>query len=475
MRNAMRLLMVVALVITIGIGIAAAQPALASGTAPSPDIDASAVAMNDMANVDGVKTSEQRKQAKSADDVVRELSEAYMEKNGIELGYNPDKDKSFELAVRMVSVNTASPNFGKARASAFDQAYGDALKAFVVSQGVYVTSEAVASFFQNSSTKAAEFTEELSSGKSTLSALVDKVIALGDAVTSSKLREYGVDPGQFNAASPDQKKVLMSECFRRVTTERAAMRLSGVVPIQTFFGRDGNGQESVGVLIMHSPKLQAIAETLRFGNEPALKKQGPPLKELLPLGDPEKLYDLLGVRVLFDQNGVVIVSYGQWASSYTGKDARLRSRYTNTAFSQADTLANEQISEFLNTNFSGENYSERGEAAEDARIKEGRTGHIITPDTAADIVDIRRERARRHTSALLKGVSTLKRWTYATPDGHEVVGVIKSYSFANMEAVKRQSGAAAKNAAPAAKGKAPAASGTPSGRTGQDQMNINTF
>lgn len=467
MRNAMRLIMIAALTAALGIGAYSVRDAVAVGAVPNADIDESALAMNDMAKVDDVKTSEQQKRAKSADDVVRELIYAYMDKNKIQQGYNPDKDKSFEIGIRAVGANTASPDFGKFRATAFDQAYGDALKSFVKSQSVQVSSQTVSSFFQDSSTKAGEFKEELSSGKSTLGALIDKVIALGDAITSDKLREHGIDPDQYNAADADKKKVLLSESFRKVTTERAAKSLGGVVPLQTFIGQDGNGNESVGVLIMFSPKLQAVAEALRLGQKPAMNKQGPPLQKVIPLEDNAKLYDLLGVRVLFDENGVVVVSYGQWANSYSGNDARLRSRYTNTAFAQAETQANAQISEFLNTNFSSEDYSETGEAMERALVKDGRSGNIIEPDATSGIVDIRKEVAKRKTSALLKGASTLKRWTYTTPDGHEIVGVVKTYSFANMEAANRQTGSGAKSA--------PAGSGTPGGRTGQDQMDINTF
>jgi hypothetical protein len=467
MRRVLRLLITVALAFAAA-GVFSPRAVQAVGTAPTADIDASAVAMNDLARVDEVRTSAQQKSARSADDVVRELIYEYMEKNGIQQGYNADKEKSFEMGLRTVGANTASPDFGKFRATAFDQAYGDALKAFVKAQAVQVSSQAVSSFFQDSSTKAREFTEELSSGKSTFSALIDKLVALGDAVASSQLSEYGIDADQYSASSPDQKKVLLSETFRRITTERAAKSLGGVVPIQTFIGQDGNGNESVGVLIMYSPKLQAIAEALRFGQKPALNARGPALKDVLPLNEPEKLYDLLGVRVLFDENGVVVVSYGQWANSYSGSDVRLRSRHTGTAFSQAESQANAQISEFLNTNFSSEDYSETGEAMEQALVKEGSTGQIVEPDATAGIVDIRKEVARRRTSALLRGASTLKRWTYATPDGHEIVGVIKTYSFANMEAVKRQEGSTVRK-------DAPSGSGTPSGRTGDDQMNINTF
>ncbi len=462
-------LAILALTMVMGLCGGHALSVRASGAAPGPDIDASAVALNKDSSVDGVTTSARQKNAPSSDDIVRGLIDAYLKKLGVSEGINPDKDKTFVSAIQIVSVNTASPDFGKARALAFDRAYGSALRTYVRALGVQTSSQVVSSFFADDSTKAREFSQELSSGKSKLGAVLDKMIALGDAFTSDKLRGYGIDPDQFNAAPPDKKKVLLSDKFFRVTTERAQKSLAGVVPIQTFIGEDGKGNQSVGVVLMYSPKLQAIAEALRYGKKPTVTQQGPALSTLIPLEDPAKLYDLLGVRVLFDQNGVVVVSYAQWSNSYSGNDPRMRSRYSNAAFSQAESLANAQLSEFLNTNFSSEDEKKVGEEVEQAVIKEGKTGQVVEPESAVNIVDIVKEQSKRSTNSYLQGAAILKQWKHTTPEGHEIVGVIKTYSFANMEAAKR---AGASGGA----GKGPATPGGPAkGRMGQEQMDINTF
>lgn len=447
----------------------AGQPAaaLAEGAMPDAAIDEAALELNKDAAPDGVQTS-QRQDAKSSDDIVRELIDAYMRDHHYMEGYNPAIGKNFAYAIRTVGVNTASPEFGKSRVLAYDQAYNEALKAFIKAQSTQIAAETVTSFFSDASTDAREFKEDLASGRSTFGAMLDKLVALGDAWTSDKLRGYGIDPEQYNAAPPDRKKVLLSESVVKRTTERVGKSLGGVVPVQTFIGEDGQGNQSVGVLIMYSPKLEAVAEALRRGQKPAIQKQGPPLRDILPLDDPAKLYDMLGVRVLFDEYGPVVVSYGQWSSSYQGSDPKLKSRYANTAFSQAETLANAQISEFLNTNFSSEDQTRLSEAMEQAVVKEGNSGQIVEPDSAAVLVDIRQEFAKRRTNALLQGASTIKKWTYRTPEGHEMAGVIKTYSFANMEAASQTF------RKPQAGRPAPA-SGQASGRMSQEQMDIDSF
>lgn len=440
----------------------------AEGALPDAAIDEAALELNKDASPGDAQTS-MRQDAKSSDDIVRELVDAYMQDHHYVEGYNPAIGKNFAYAIRTVSVNSASPEFGKSRVLAYNQAYNEALKSFIKAQSTRIVSETVTSFFSDASTDAGEFKDELASGRSTMGAMLDKLVALGDAWTSDKLRNYGIDPDQYNAAPPDQKKVLLSQSIVQRTTERAGKSLGGVVPVQTFIGEDGQGNQSVGVLIMYSPKLEAVAEALRRGKKPAIQKQGPPLQDILPLHDPAKLYDMLGVRVLFDEYGPVVVSYGQWSSSYQGTDQRLRSRYANTAFSQAETQANAQISEFLNTNFSSEDQTQVGEAMEQALIKEGGSGQIVEPDVAANIVDIRKEFATRKTSALLRGASTIKKWTYRTPDGHDIVGVIKIYSFANMEAASQTF------RKPEAGRPVSVGSGHASGRMSQEQMDIDSF
>jgi len=436
--------------------------------AESPSVDAAAVGMNDLAKTENVQTS--KTDQKSPGEIARELYEQYMSANGLTEGYNSKLDKYFYYAQKPVNQPTTSADFGKSRVMAFDQAYQEALKQFVKSTSQTIQSEVVRSLFSDTSSNAGKFDEDLSPGTSTTEALVNKIIALGDATLNEKLRELGIDPAEYSAAPPDKRKAIITDSFARRTVEQTSKALGGVTPIQTFIGDDGSGTQVVGVLIMYSPKLEAIASSLAREQKPHVAKQGPPLQELIPIADPEKLNDLLGVRVMFDENGPVVVSYGQWSSNYEGTDEGMRERYLNIAYNQAETLANAQLSEFLNTSFSSKDSSEISEFVEVAKVKRG-ADNSIEEERANDIIDIRTEQARRKTSHRLQGASTLKKWRHKTPEGHEIVGIIKSYSFANIDAAKKtfqkpQTSTSKVNAK---------SSGKPSGRKSVDQMNVNDF
>lgn len=444
------------------------QDVVAMGAvAESPVVDDAAVALNTFAEAGKVDTSQVAQ--KSASEIVEELFEAYMRDNGLENGYNAKADKYFYFAKSPVEQSVVSPDFGKSRVLAFEKAYLGAQKQFVKDLDQQVTSEIVQHLFADNSSDAGSFEQELGQGSSTLEALASKALALGDAMLSSKLEEYGIDPQRYSAAPPDQKKTLLEDAFLKRTVTRASKALAGVTPIQTFIGQSASGSQTVGVLLMYSPKLEAIASCLAREQKPQIAKQGPPLRDIVPLDDKAKLYDLLGVRVLFDENGPVVVSYGQWSSSYTGENESMRERHRGIALDQADSLAAAQLAAFLNSSFSTQDEATISETVSQSKILRGGSGDVEEV-TASQIVDVRNETSKSRTSARLKGASTLKRWVYKTPEGHEIVGVIKTYSFAGIQAAKRgaqKPGGAQK--------KAGGSTGEASGRKSVDQMNINDF
>lgn len=435
----------------------------------SPDVDEKAVKLNELADVKQVATSKSASTGTTlkASDIVRELYNSYMQENGLHEGANGDQH--FYFASRQVNQLTTSPDFGKSRVMAFEQAYHDALKQFVKSVAISIKTEVARDFFSDTSTDTGTFSEDISKGRSSIEAMTDKAIALGDAFLSSKLKSYGVDPEKYKASPPDQKKLLLRDAFIRKTATLASKRLGGVVPIQTFIGDSGNGQQSVGVLILYSPKLEAIAKSLSREQKPKIVKKGHPLSETVPLNNPEKLYDLLGVRVLFDENGPVIVSYGQWSNSYNGSDERSQERYRNIAFDKASSQALAQIAAFLSTNFSSQEENKSGELMEQAKVKRGEDNMIEDINTDV-LIDISTEKSRQRSQALLRGASTLNRWIYTTPEGHEIVGVIKTYSFAGIETAKKTSQQQQEGSKSSA-----APIGKKSGRKSVDQMKLKDF
>lgn len=409
---------------------------------------------------------------KSSEDIVDNLRDEFLQAKNIPLGLQGgNSTKHFFWGSAMTNAPVTAPDFGKYRAMAFDAAYANALESFARATGERVKSDVVKKVFENSSTNAAEFDEELKSGKSKVGAIVDKILAAGEGFLDSKLTEMGIDPDQYKSVPPDQKKVLLSDAITKKIVRECVKSLSGVTVFQTFVGEGSDGLQTVGVLIMYSSKLQAIADTLKKGQEPLMRVQGKPLARQIP-NDPQKLYDMFGTKVLFDENGVVIVAYSQWSNSYKGTDARIRSRSREAAVKQADANASAQISAFLNSHFSGTTQDETGTAIESAIIKRGSDGSQ-EESVSNSIISIHQEQSRIKSSAYLQGVSTYKTWKYRTEDGHEVVGVVKTYSFGSMQAAK--DALKVKRAKSHYNSPAPTTEHRTDGRMGEEQMDMDVF
>lgn len=455
----------------LSLGLAAApgwpgSPVMAEEPAPAAPVDLAAET-NELSENAGVKAEE----SKSAYDQVVEMKDRFLAAAGLQEGNNPGKKgKQIYTAVESVTKPVSHPDFGKFRVTTYQRAYHKALEDFIRATAVRVENETINKFFADNGSDRASFDEEKGEGRGRLEALFDKLIAAGDAKLSEILRDLGVDPAEFDAVPPDQKKVLLSRSLLSRTVETANKSLGGVSVIQTFFAEDDKGQGAVGVVLVYSPLMEGVADALRAGRKPAVAATGKPLAEILPLDKPELLYDMLGTRLLTDENGPVVVAFGQWANSYSGNDATMAAETRNAAFRQAELAADKELSSFLSQSFTLRSEQENGEIFENAVTKSGKDGSL-TEGSAAAIVDMVRSQSANRTKALLTGAATLKRWKFQTPNGHEIVGVVKAYSFANIEEAK----ATFKKPEPAASSAQPSAAHDPSARAGAVTMDLDTF
>lgn len=367
------------------------------------------------------------------DVLVQQKIDNFLADHGISNGFGKSADTEGKIgfgAAQIVDKPVSHAEYAKYRVMAYEKAYEKALKTFIQDNAVMIQAQTLSELYTDASTPMPPETV-LKEGKGSFGALWDKVVALADSEVSGMLEKNGVDPKQYNARNPDQKKELIRDMIAKKEVANIAKTLSGLTVAQTFF--EVNGEDSaVGVVIFYSPKTQALAESLRAGLKPAINNTGKALTDLLPLNEPAKLYDMIGTRLLVDENGPVIVSFGQWANASTANSQSVKARYRNAAIRQADQMSLSQIASFLNLSFSAKNETERSSLLVEAAITDGDTG-MITNESRSQIVDIVREHSRTRASELLRGARTLKQWVYITPQGQEVVGVIKAYSFASMQ------------------------------------------
>ena len=135
--------------------------------------------------------------------------------------------------------------------------------------------------FLDASTNARDFptiTED--GGRSDLEALWLKISKYTQARLDKGLRELGVDPSQYNAVDPDQKKKIFEDALTNKSIERTSIALGGINVVGNFVHE---GETShVGVVIAYSPSIEGLAQSLRMGKKPAIQAVWPTARPANP-------------------------------------------------------------------------------------------------------------------------------------------------------------------------------------------------
>ena len=338
----------------------------------------------------------------SAGGRVEEAFEAYARAKGIRYGTENANGQFYFQGSETISVDPTNAQWGKARVLAFERALLEAQTAFVRYSYGSQLAEIEKRFFQDASDGADEFPVTGDAGR--LSALIDKALALTDAVLEKRLAELGVDPEEFRSKPAPQRKKLVEDTIRTTTLTRAMGDMAGMFPVQTFEGSDGKGTHTIGVVAMYSPKLRQLADDTRRGKTPLLASvPKKPLAEYVP-NDPATLADQFGMRVFFDQRGEpCLVSYGQWSHNYTGTNERTRERRREAAKASALERADSYITLFQAGRLRLDSEKEVGDAIEEAILKDG-DGNLSSDDITR-IIDRTNERVRASGKADLIGRS----------------------------------------------------------------------
>lgn len=363
---------------------------------------------------------------------INKVYQNFMKENGWPLSGKDKKGKTYYFGSAPVMFAKTNAAYGKTLSLAYTEAYMRAVTEFSRSMVLNTSNEVIQSAFADSSTNAREFPTLEGTGRSDWESLYTKMLKLGQAKLDKALRELGVDPSKWDAVDPDQRKKLLENAVINKSTERTSLALGGINVVGNFVHEAADGQAAVGVVIAYSPAIEGVAQSLAMGQKPAIQAVGQPLDQQIPT-DAEQLVDMYGPRLMIDDQGPVIVAFSFWSPEQG--PANFKSRYREAAFRQAETEASAQIARFLSLSFSGELETEKGGTSGLDVVKSGKDGSIADK-TVSQITDRMSERNVARTSARLTGLQTVRRWIGQTPDGHELVGVVKSYSFGNIEYAK---------------------------------------
>lgn len=363
------------------------------------------------------------------EDAIDQWYQNFMAKNGWPTYGSDARGKSYYLGKAPVLLSSSHADYGRALSMAYTKAYMNAVDNFSRSLVVEVTNSIESKLFSDNSTNKTDMTDPKDgSGRGELESLFVKLTKLAGAKLDEALRELGVDPAEFNAAPPDQKKVLFSNAIVQKSKERTRLALGGINVVGNIAHHTAKGSY-VALVIAYSPAIEGVAQSLREGKRPAIAAVGEPLAKQIPY-DPKLLSTMYGPHLMIDDQGPVIVSYAFWSPDQGNE--QMRSRLRDLAYKQARSEATAQIARFLSLSYSSESESERGEEEKQTLTKSGKDG-TLSDAISRVIIDRMSEQSVAKTQGRLVGLRTLHQWKDVDPMGHELVGVVLAYSFAGMD------------------------------------------
>ncbi len=402
--------------------IVVSEPVVATEAAPDV-ISAEAVAEMNKA----LTTNEPLK----AGEQVEKNIEEFCAEAGITLGEVTPSGAIYLKGIQAVGVNAKHPNFIKARAFAYEKAYQKALALYVMDKfGRQLADEESTYFSDDSSNRLASDAPDV---KTTAERIVEKTLQLDEAKLDEALRKAGVVP----SGSVAKKRTLFKDAIVRKSMKVASGSGAGVLPVETSEGWGEDGQYYVGVVVRGGTETEMIADCLSRKMRPVMSRPEAGLDVKEAVVPDNELVSQFGVRFFFDKNGTpALLSYGQWGSSYTGTNAAQADRALEHAMTQAETIANEQMTFFINSTITLKEQSERSEDTTlDALFDENNVPKEVE---VSEYIDRIAKSASRRGSDTMIGRSTVKRKVVTHPEtGHKVAVCVRMWSFGQYEAMKR--------------------------------------
>ncbi len=374
----------------------------------------------------------------SAADSMEDWFDTVLESFGLD-GFGEAGGKFVFGTTQSVSLKNTDPQYGDALVLAFDRAMMELQQKFIMVRFGNILSDKVESMFKDRSTHAAEIELPAPESKNFVDkvmAVLDKGLDVAGKKLDQKLVEMGVDPQELATIPETRKKDLLRDKFIKTSLQNASGSIAGLFPIQTRVITDQKGNTQVGVVALASRKTFQVAKDIRLQRPSLVKGRARNLKELLPRR-PEAYMGTLGVRLVYDETGApCILSYG--ISSYnpdTGDDY-MNDELRNEARADAETSANVMIAEIVAGHMNAKSERQRGELIREYVEREMKPGTDTVKKQLKEIIKITSEQAKSSAKASLRGISTLKRWSYALPSGQRFVGAVRVWKYSALKAVR---------------------------------------
>ena len=366
----------------------------------------------------------------SAKGRVAEDIAAYCKEAGVSIGAVRPDGALYLSGVERVAANAKSPNFVRSRMMAYSKAYQKAVAGYVMDKfGV----EAVNQFNTYFKDQSSDRLQPSADAKSTLERIASKTEQLTEAKLDEGLRAMGLTP----SGSVQERRKLAEDSIVSRSTRNAIGSAAGLLPVQTFEGWDESGKYAVGVVIRGGVDTETIAECLRYKMRPVLSRPGAGLKVADAIPTDDELVSQFGVRLFFDENGVpALLSFAQWGSAYTGTDEDEAEDVMDHAMVQAEALANEQLTTFINSTITVSESSDKGEAKTTDAVFD--SNGVPSEEKLVNYVDSAMKSSTVKGSDTLIGRSTVVKKVVVHPQSEQKLAVcVRMWSFGQYDAMKR--------------------------------------
>ena len=372
-------------------------------------------------------------------------------------------DLAIVEGVAWANIRTQQKRWGKSRSLAYTKAFVEAMKDYVSRNRTRHASSLLRDLEQNDFDEGDLVYELDESANDYVSRVATKVLTLGERNLDVALLESGMSADEIERLTPPQKKTAFSDRISLQATTEAFGSAFGLVPVKTFEAFDDEGNSAIGVVAVLSTRMRNLAQQIasRKAIRPDADRARTPIAHQIgELSDKDLVYEF-GPRVWWDEHGYpTIVAFGQWAWSPEGLDKRKKARSREFAMEQAESDAMSHLAAFINVRTVFSKESERGEVAEESH-RIWRDGTVSDEETEK-IADSLNKYARANSDIDLVGMKVRREWFNSHPDveGHELVGVVVSWSPAQEDRVRAELGKKPKHKPAEKKVKKSVSSGT---------------
>lgn len=321
----------------------------------------------------------------------------------------------------MIQTDPADVEYGRARTAAFNAAYTSAMAEFAGTMSVSIAVETVNRTFSD---EAALDRIQAASTDSLLKALSDRVSTMSVAALDRGLERLGAEPESLPRYSRDEKHLLAENLLARTVVTEAAARIRGVRLLATF-----EDERHVGVLIIHHPRLENLANRILQGTAASPKPvDASGIRQSIDDLSSTELIFQHGIRVIPGSEGVpVILAFGQSSPAVSQGDSDRRIRMAISRSRQvAEMQADGAVAEFLNSTVFAARRLDQSASEQEYLEQLGRK--MLSTESASFYEDLD-NMIRQTAQAEVSGITTIRRWQANHPDsGHLYTGVVRMWT-----------------------------------------------